>query len=148
MFKRWFLYLFLANKPVWNETYADILKRDLLISYDKFARPTQHNNTTSVIVDLQLKHFDLDEAASVFTIYAWFSMVIETLLTRKLLFLINFFPLIFSNGTMINLNGMQQIMATWQSKAHFLHVEYGCNFNLFLVIITFFQIISNSKFTD
>lgn len=71
------MYLVLANKPVWNETFADILKRDLLISYDKFARPTQHNNTTSVIVDLQLKHFDLDEAASVFTIYAWFSMVMQ-----------------------------------------------------------------------
>lgn len=84
------LYLVLANKPVWNETFADILKRDLLISYDKFARPTQHNNTTSVIVDLQLKHFDLDEVASVFTIYAWFSMVMgKKLLIRKLLFLIN-----------------------------------------------------------
>lgn len=37
---------FLANKPIWNETYADALKRDLLMSYDKFARPTQHYNTT------------------------------------------------------------------------------------------------------
>lgn len=64
------------NKPIWNETYADALKRDLLMSYDKFARPTQHYNTTKVTIDLKVKHVDFDEASSVFTVYAWFAMVI------------------------------------------------------------------------
>lgn len=45
------------------------------MTYDKFARPTQPGNTTSVLVDLQLKHLDFDESTSVFSIYAWFSMV-------------------------------------------------------------------------
>lgn len=45
------------------------------MSYDKFARPTQHYNTTTVSVDLSIKHVDFDEASSVFTVYAWFSMV-------------------------------------------------------------------------
>lgn len=67
---------FLVNKPIWNETYADALKRDLLMSYDKFARPTQHYNTTKVMLDLKIKHVDFDEATSIFTVYAWFSMVI------------------------------------------------------------------------
>lgn len=45
------------------------------MTYDKFARPTQPGNTTNVMVDLQLKHLDFDESTSVFSIYAWFSMV-------------------------------------------------------------------------
>lgn len=66
---------FTVNKPIWNETYADMLKRDLLMSYDKFARPTQHYNTTTVTLGLKIKHVDFDEATSVFTVFAWFSMV-------------------------------------------------------------------------
>lgn len=66
---------FTVNKPIWNETYADVLKRDLLMSYDKFARPTQHYNTTTVILDLRIKHVDFDETTSIFTVFAWFHMV-------------------------------------------------------------------------
>lgn len=63
-----------GHKPIWNETYVDALKRDLLMSYDKFARPTQHFNTTTVTVDLTIKHVDFEEATSIFTVYAWISM--------------------------------------------------------------------------
>ncbi|XP_031617172.1 acetylcholine receptor subunit alpha-type acr-16-like [Contarinia nasturtii] len=63
-----------ANKPIWNETYADALKRDLLMSYDKFARPTQHYNTTKVTLDMKIKHVDFDEKTSIFTVYSWFFM--------------------------------------------------------------------------
>lgn len=74
---KWILFCyFVANKPIWNETYADALKRDLLMSYDKFARPTEHYNTTKVTLDLKIKHVDFDEATSIFTVYAWFAMVI------------------------------------------------------------------------
>lgn len=65
------------NKPIWNETHVDTLKRDLLMSYDKFARPHQHYNTTKVAVDLKIKHIEFDENTSIFTIYAWFAMVIN-----------------------------------------------------------------------
>ncbi|KAF4524650.1 hypothetical protein B566_EDAN013759 [Ephemera danica] len=53
------------NKPLWNATWTDRLKRDLMLSsltekgYDKFARPAQHTNTTVVTIDLNLKHIDL-----------------------------------------------------------------------------------------
>ncbi|XP_055296063.1 acetylcholine receptor subunit alpha-type acr-16-like isoform X2 [Sitodiplosis mosellana] len=63
-----------VNKPIWNETYVDALKRDLLMSYDKFARPTQHHNTTKVALNLKIKHVDFDEATSDFTVFAWFIM--------------------------------------------------------------------------
>lgn len=79
---------FLVNKPIWNETYADALKRDLLMSYDKFARPTQHYNVTNVTVDLKIKHVDFDESTSIFTVYGWFGMV--SLITfNQIIFLIN-----------------------------------------------------------
>lgn len=69
----------LANKSIWNETYTDTLKRDLLMSYDKFARPMQHYNTTKVTIGLRIKHVEFDVGASTFTVYSWFSMVTLTL---------------------------------------------------------------------
>lgn len=45
------------------------------MSYDKFARPTQHYNTTTVALELKIKHVDFDEMTSIFTVYAWFAMV-------------------------------------------------------------------------
>lgn len=45
------------------------------MSYDKFARPTQHYNTTTVTLDLKIKHVDFEEETSIFTVYAWFAMV-------------------------------------------------------------------------
>ena len=43
----------------WNATWTDRLKRDLLLNYDKFARPAQHTNTTVVKLDLTLRHISL-----------------------------------------------------------------------------------------
>jgi hypothetical protein len=43
----------------WNATWTDRLKRDLLLNYDKFARPAQHTNTTVVNLDVTFRHIDL-----------------------------------------------------------------------------------------
>ncbi|XP_073972910.1 acetylcholine receptor subunit alpha-like isoform X2 [Rhodnius prolixus] len=56
---------------LWNATYTDLLKRDLLNSYDKFARPIQHTNTTVVDIDLEIKHIDLDDTKCLLTVNAW-----------------------------------------------------------------------------
>lgn len=52
------------------------MKRDLLITYDKFARPAQHYNKTEVSVTLTIRHVDLEEDKSIFSVYGWISMVI------------------------------------------------------------------------
>lgn len=44
---------------VWNMTSTDLLKRDLLAHYDKFARPAQHNNITKIHLDIVLTHIEL-----------------------------------------------------------------------------------------
>lgn len=36
--------------PIWKETWIDKLKKDLFAKYDKFARSTQHFNTTTVSI--------------------------------------------------------------------------------------------------
>lgn len=100
---------FSVNKPIWNETFADALKRDLLMSYDKFARPTQHYNITKVTIDLKVKHVDFDEATSIFTVYAWFAMVsieLNLIVFRRISQFI-----FFSNGLMRNSNGMNPTTA-------------------------------------
>jgi hypothetical protein len=43
----------------WNATWTDRLKKDLLSSYDKFARPAQHTNTTVVSMHVTFRHIDL-----------------------------------------------------------------------------------------
>ncbi|XP_037024418.1 acetylcholine receptor subunit alpha-like 2 [Bradysia coprophila] len=60
-----------TSKPIWNATYTDLLKKDLLIGYDKFARPAQHYNMTVVSVKLTIRHVELDEDKSVFSAYGW-----------------------------------------------------------------------------
>ncbi|KAK9507922.1 hypothetical protein O3M35_007682 [Rhynocoris fuscipes] len=55
----------------WNATFTDLLKRDLLHTYDKFARPTQHTKTTVVLIDLVIKHIDLDDEKGVLTVNTW-----------------------------------------------------------------------------
>lgn len=45
--------------PKWNSTWTDKLKRDLLLNYDKFARPAQHSNTTTVTLDPTVHHVEL-----------------------------------------------------------------------------------------
>ncbi|CAH1406908.1 unnamed protein product [Nezara viridula] len=63
------------GKPLWNSTYTDQLKRDLLATYDKFARPAQHTNMTTVTIDLGLKHVHLDDSKSLMTVNAWVKLM-------------------------------------------------------------------------
>lgn len=44
---------------MWNQTWTDRLKQDLFIKYDKFARPTQHYNTTMVNFDITILYVDV-----------------------------------------------------------------------------------------
>lgn len=62
-------------KPLWNATVTDRLKHELLLHYDKFARPAQHYNTTTVTVGLTIKHLDLNEQRSTFTVNSWIQVV-------------------------------------------------------------------------
>ncbi|XP_012266421.2 acetylcholine receptor subunit alpha-like 2 isoform X1 [Athalia rosae] len=61
-------------RPIWNETWTDHLKRDLLLNYDKFARPAQHHNTTTVTIDLTIRHVAIEELKSMMTVHAWVKM--------------------------------------------------------------------------
>ncbi|XP_039285167.1 neuronal acetylcholine receptor subunit alpha-5 isoform X1 [Nilaparvata lugens] len=63
-----------AKKRLWNSTFTDILKHDLLMKYDKFARPTQHFNATYVTMDLTIQYVEIDEAKSMMTVNAWNKM--------------------------------------------------------------------------
>lgn len=65
----------IGPKPIWNSTATDKLKHDLLLNYDKFARPAQHFNTTTVTIGLSIRHFDLNEEKSILTTNALFSLV-------------------------------------------------------------------------
>lgn len=78
----WFLFVYLslcmclaAAKPVWNATWTDKLKKDLLVAYDKYARPANHFNTTRVNLTLTITHVDIDEKRSMFSTNAWLKMV-------------------------------------------------------------------------
>ncbi|KAJ1528529.1 hypothetical protein ONE63_006935 [Megalurothrips usitatus] len=62
------------TKPLWNETETDRLKHDLLLNYDKFARPHAHDQHTEVDLLLVIKHLDVDEFQSTMTIDAWTKM--------------------------------------------------------------------------
>lgn len=46
------------------------------MGYDKFARPAQHFNMTVVSVKLTVRHVELDEDKSVFSVYGWLASVI------------------------------------------------------------------------
>ncbi|XP_011865912.1 PREDICTED: acetylcholine receptor subunit alpha-L1-like [Vollenhovia emeryi] len=59
------------RSPVWNQTWTDRLKQDLFIKYDKFARPTQHFNTTLVKFDITLLYVDVDDFKSTITVNGW-----------------------------------------------------------------------------
>lgn len=48
------------------------------MSYDKFSRPTEHYNDTTVELGLKIRHIDIDEEKSIFTVFAWLSMVKST----------------------------------------------------------------------
>lgn len=62
-------------RPIWNGTLTDKLKQDLLLNYDKFARPTEHFNTTTVRFGITVRHVDIDEMKSTMVVYAWLQLV-------------------------------------------------------------------------
>lgn len=49
----------LKTTTLWNATWTDQLKHDLLLKYDKFARPAQHYNTTVVTINLVIRHVEV-----------------------------------------------------------------------------------------
>ncbi|KAJ8939510.1 hypothetical protein NQ318_022227, partial [Aromia moschata] len=58
----------IGPKSLWNFTHTDNLRRDLLHNYDKFARPTQHNNITTVKIGLTIRHVEINEFKSTMTV--------------------------------------------------------------------------------
>lgn len=60
---------------MWNFTATDTLKRDLLLNYDKFARPEHHSHATKVGIKLTIRHIDLDETKSTMTTHSWIKLV-------------------------------------------------------------------------
>ncbi|XP_050442726.1 neuronal acetylcholine receptor subunit beta-3-like [Adelges cooleyi] len=62
------------DKRIWNETWTDKLRRDLLRSYDRNSRPIIGDNLTNVTVSPVIKYVDLDYKQSIITINAWVSM--------------------------------------------------------------------------
>lgn len=63
------------KRPLWNDTWTDILKRDLLMTYDKYARPSQPDEKTSVETSLSLHHIAIDEDKFIFSAFGWLKMV-------------------------------------------------------------------------
>ncbi|XP_018327385.1 acetylcholine receptor subunit alpha-like 1 [Agrilus planipennis] len=64
----------LGPKPIWNATHVDVLKQDLLLNYDKFARPTQHYNLTNVQIGLSIIHLEVNELKSMISVNGWLSL--------------------------------------------------------------------------
>ncbi|KAG8305862.1 hypothetical protein J6590_060218 [Homalodisca vitripennis] len=60
-----------GKPPLWNATWTDELKHDLLLKYDKFARPAQHTNVTEVTFKVTILHIEVDEAKSMMIINGW-----------------------------------------------------------------------------
>ncbi|XP_014214843.1 neuronal acetylcholine receptor subunit beta-3-like [Copidosoma floridanum] len=58
----------------WNETWVDQLRQNLLLNYDKFSRPAQHYNTTTVSLLLSIMQVELDSRKSILSINAWVHM--------------------------------------------------------------------------
>nr|WUR05318.1 nicotinic acetylcholine receptor alpha 9 subunit [Orius laevigatus] len=63
------------DAPLWNATSTDLLKRDLLQGYDKFARPSHHKNTTDLFLEIELKYAHIDDKKFVMTANAWVKMI-------------------------------------------------------------------------
>ncbi|KAF5272064.1 hypothetical protein FQR65_LT05046 [Abscondita terminalis] len=61
-------------KPIWNDTYLDILKKDLLLNYDRHVRPENYENYTEVRMFLVVMQLEIDEARSVVDIDAWLTL--------------------------------------------------------------------------
>lgn len=65
----------IGPKPMWNSTYTDKLRHDLLLNYDKFARPSQHYNVTTVTFGLSIKHLEVNEFKSTMTLHTYLQLV-------------------------------------------------------------------------
>ncbi|XP_055539133.1 neuronal acetylcholine receptor subunit beta-4-like isoform X1 [Wyeomyia smithii] len=63
-----------SSRPVVTQTWVDKLKKDLLANYDRNLRPTQHFNVTSVDLKMTIRHVDIDEETSIFSVYGWVKM--------------------------------------------------------------------------
>lgn len=63
------------KQPIWNDTDTDRLRRDLLTTYDPFSRPSPTNETTDVVLGMNVKNIELDDSKSVFRMYGWITMV-------------------------------------------------------------------------
>ncbi|XP_055597067.1 neuronal acetylcholine receptor subunit alpha-5-like isoform X1 [Uranotaenia lowii] len=63
-----------GNPSVVSETWGDKLKKDLLAHYDRNIRPTQHYNVTNVNLKFTIRHVDIDEENSIFSVYGWIKM--------------------------------------------------------------------------
>ncbi|KAJ3658906.1 hypothetical protein Zmor_010620 [Zophobas morio] len=64
----------LGPQPIWNSTHTDKLRQDLLLNYDKFARPAQHYNVTTVRLGFTIRHIELNEFKSSLTVYSWINL--------------------------------------------------------------------------
>ncbi|XP_034256978.1 acetylcholine receptor subunit alpha-type acr-16-like [Thrips palmi] len=62
------------TKPLWNQTQTDRLKHDLLLGYDKFARPHPHDAHTEVDLLVVVKHVSVDEFAGTMSLDVWIKM--------------------------------------------------------------------------
>nr|CAH7738580.1 unnamed protein product [Callosobruchus chinensis] len=60
----------ISPRPIWNSTDTDKLRKDLLLNYDKFARPAQHFNATAVRFGLSILHVEANEFKSTFTVFS------------------------------------------------------------------------------
>lgn len=102
-------HLEIGPKPLWNATFTDKLRHDLLLNYDKFARPAQHFNVTKVQFSMRFRHFEANEFKSTLTAYCWLQLVIKIEMKKKLFYNNN-----FRLGKMKNFNGIHMIMVIWK----------------------------------
>lgn len=63
----------IGPKPLWNLTMIDKLRQDLLLNYDKFARP-DHENSTEVEFNIEIHHVELNELKHTLLVHAWAQM--------------------------------------------------------------------------
>ncbi|KAK6629721.1 hypothetical protein RUM43_003539 [Polyplax serrata] len=62
------------KNTLWSSTWTDKLKQDLLLHYDKFARPLDAGNKTILSLDVMIRHIELDEKRSTMVIHCWLKM--------------------------------------------------------------------------
>lgn len=81
-YKNLFILLEIGPKPIWNETHLDRLKKDLLMNYDKYARPENHEDQTHVDIAVSIFHIETEEAKSILNVLCWFRLVRGNLLEK------------------------------------------------------------------